>query len=95
MDYEVVYYNGWQDAPAYYIVGSVNGINPEIALAQKIEEIVLEVRKIFGLSEDLITDKFIQNDLYVLRPASLVSVEKALAILSREKNTLRQSSSRG
>ena len=70
--YEVLFYNGWQDVPAYYLVGSVEGRRPREALARQLAKVVADLRREFHLGPE-IDDYYICESLYVLRSDALVS----------------------
>ena len=69
--YEVVFYNGWQELPAYYLVGSVEGRRPKEALAKQLSEVIANVRKELDLDPE-VDDYHIYGSLYVLRSDALV-----------------------
>jgi hypothetical protein len=39
-NYEVLFYNGWMDTPAYYLVSDVEGETPEQALAVNLDQVI-------------------------------------------------------
>jgi hypothetical protein len=69
--YEVLFYNGWQDVPAYYLVDSVEGRRPKEALARQLGRVIATVRTEFGLDAEVV-DRKICESLYVLRSDGLV-----------------------
>lgn len=69
--YEVLFYNGWQDVPAYYLIGGVEGRTPKEALKRNLPRVIREVRDSFGLDED-IGDASICETLYALKSHALV-----------------------
>jgi hypothetical protein len=77
MVYEVLFFDRWGAIPAYYLIGSVEGNVPEQALSANLEQITQEIRRSFDLSEGEISDRQIQETIYVLRDNGLVSVRDA------------------
>ncbi len=77
MLYEVLFYDGWGDMPAYYLLDGVEGDTPEQALAASLERITEEVRDRFNLQADDASDERIQETIYLLRENGLVSVRDA------------------
>jgi hypothetical protein len=73
MIYEVVFFDGWGVMPAYYLLDAVEGDTPEDALAANLERIMGQVRRRFGLDEDDVSEKRIQETIYVLRENAAVS----------------------
>jgi hypothetical protein len=73
MVYEVLFFDGWGAMPAYYLVESVEGDIPEDALAANLERITQQVRHQFDLRESEVSDKQVQETIYVLREDGLVS----------------------
>ncbi|MFQ5791814.1 MAG: hypothetical protein ACE5JI_15180 [Acidobacteriota bacterium] len=71
--YEVLFYNGWQDVPAYYLVDSVEGRSPKEALTKHLPKVIGSVREQFSLGSH-IDDDYICESLYVLRNNALVSL---------------------
>lgn len=73
MDYEVLFYNGWIDPPAYYLVASATGDTPEQALQKNLAEITRQVRRTFGLDRLDVSDARLQETIYLLRDNGLIS----------------------
>lgn len=69
--YEVLFYNGWQDVPAYFMVDSVEGRTPKEALRSHLPRVIGSVRGQFSLGPD-IDDDYICESLYVLKSNALV-----------------------
>jgi hypothetical protein len=67
MDYEVLFYNGWIEPPAYYLVASATGDTPEQALQKNLAGITRQVRRTFGLNSKDISDARLQETIYLLR----------------------------
>lgn len=76
--YEVLFYNGWQDAPAYYLLDGIEGRTPKEALKRHLPEEIEEVRKLFSLDDD-IEDERICETLYALKSDGLVPARRVLA----------------
>jgi hypothetical protein len=74
MMYELLYYDGWGQMPAYYLLGGLEGDTPEDALRRNLQQATRDVRDLFCLSEDDMSDEDIQETLYVLRENGLVPV---------------------
>jgi len=68
--YEVVYFDGWSDIPAYLLVGAVEGDAPEQALANNRERLINMVRE--SLSLDDLPDHHILETLYIIREGGLL-----------------------
>lgn len=83
--YEVLFYNGWQDVPAYYLVDSVEGRRPKEALTRQLGGVIATVRKEFGLSAE-VADHKICESLYVLRSDGLVRGSAAYSARLGETN---------
>ena len=67
--YEVLFYNGWGSAPAYYLVDSVE--TPRSALRHELGRVLSTVRAEFDLDTE-VSDRKICESLYVLRSNGLV-----------------------
>ncbi len=74
--YEVLFYNGWVEPPAYYLVGDVEGESPEEALEANLNQVLERVRGEFSLDDDRGSERFIPNYLYVVRPNGLLSARE-------------------
>ena len=83
MFYEVLFYDGWGDMPAYYLLDGAEGDTPEQALAANLERITQEVREKFNLPEDWVSDEKIQETIYVLRENGLVPARVVTANRTR------------
>ena len=95
MDYEVLFYNGWMDPPAYYPIDLIEGATPELALRKNFKRIAAQVRDMFGLDDDDSIDKYLRENMYALRDStSLVSAEKAFEFASVERQTKRSTTLR-
>lgn len=71
--YEILFFAGWGDMPAYYLVTFAEGTNPIEALEKSLPKAIAEIRRLFCLDDD-ITDEEIQNSIYLLKDDGLVSV---------------------
>ena len=74
--YEVLFYNGWTDTPAYYLVGDIEGEIPEEALATNLNQVIEIVRGKFSLDDDRGAERFIREYLYVVREGGLLSARE-------------------
>lgn len=74
--YEVLFYNGWMEPPAYYLVGEVEGETPEEALAMNLNRVIKVVRETFSLDDDKSSKRFIREYLYVVREGGLLSARE-------------------
>ena len=74
MTYEVLFYNGWEPVPTYYMIGAIEGDSPVNALAANIARITRRVRILLRLREAEVPSRAIQQALYVLRENGLVSL---------------------
>ena len=75
--YEVLFYNGWQDDPAYYLVDSVEGQGPKQALARQLPRVIRTVREQFLIPPD-VDDHSVCESLYVLRSNGLLAAREVL-----------------
>ena len=75
--YEVLFYNGWVDAPAYYLLDSIEGRTPKAALKAHLPELIREVRRLFSLDED-VEDRRICETLYAMRSDALIPARRVL-----------------
>lgn len=72
MLFEALYYDGWSEPPAYFLIGVVEGETPEEALKENLPKLIATVREMFDLDES-VSDTKISETLYLLRPGGLVS----------------------
>jgi len=70
--YEILFYNGEQMPPCYYLIDGIHGNNLEDVLREKLGEVVERVREILFLGDDF-PERKICDGLYVLREDGLVS----------------------
>lgn len=75
--YEVLFYNGWQDQPAYYLLGGIEGRSPKEALKKNLPAVIADVRESFGLGGDVPEDS-ICDSLYAMRSDALVAAREVL-----------------
>ena len=78
MRYEALFYNGWIEPPAYYLLGDAEGDSINEALANNLERLTGEARRLFGLNSTDVDAERIQESLYLLQPDSLVCARNAL-----------------
>jgi hypothetical protein len=76
--YEVLFYNGWQDPPAYYLLAGVEGRSPKEALQRNLPTVIQEIRQEFSLDDD-VDDRHICESLYALRSNGLVPARSILS----------------
>ena len=72
--YEVVFYSGDGQFPAYYLVDDIESESMEKGLKDKLSTITQRVRKMFGIC-DAIPDWKIYEGLYVLHEDGLTSIK--------------------
>lgn len=75
-NYEVLFYNGWVEPPAYYLVGDVEGETPEQALATNLSQVIGVVREKFSLDDDRGSERVVREYLYVVREGGLLSARQ-------------------
>jgi hypothetical protein len=75
MLFEVLFYDGWGEMPAYFLVDVVEGETAEEALQNNLPQIIAAVREMFKLDES-VTDEKICETLYLLHPEGLLPVRK-------------------
>jgi len=73
MIYEAVFYDGWADIPAYYVLDSVEGETAEDALAKNLDSLVQTARDLLNFASETISDLHIKQAIYVLRGNGLVA----------------------
>jgi hypothetical protein len=73
MTYEAVFYDGWADIPAYYVLDSVDGETAEDALAKNLDRLVQTARDLLNFASDTVSDLHIKQAIYVLRGNGLVA----------------------
>lgn len=74
--YEVLFYNGGIEPPAYYLVGDVEGETPEEALATNLNQVIEIVRGKFSLDDDRGAERFIRESLYIVRERGMLSARE-------------------
>ena len=72
--YEILFYNGWIEPPAYYLIDDVDGETPEQALALNLDRLIGEVRNKFGLDES--AQGRIRESLYIVREGGMLSARE-------------------
>lgn len=70
--HEILFYNGEQFPPAYYLIDGIEANNPEDAFAHQLPYMLKRVREMLGFGSE-ISDRKIQDALYILRKGGLVS----------------------
>ena len=76
--YEVLFYNGWQDPPAYYLLAGIEGRSPKEALRRNLPRVIQEIRQEFSLEDD-VDERYICESLYALRSDALVPARTILS----------------
>ncbi len=72
MLYEAVFYNGWMEPPGYFLITTASGNTPEQALSRNLARITSQVRKVFDLDQNDVSDSRLQETIYLLRENGLV-----------------------
>lgn len=70
--HEILFYDGEQFPPAYYLIDGIQVNDPEDAFARHLPYIVNRVREMLGFGSE-ISDRKIHDALYILREGGLVS----------------------
>ncbi|HZS16307.1 MAG TPA: hypothetical protein VFA51_00070 [Candidatus Udaeobacter sp.] len=73
MTYEALFYDGWADVPAYYLIDGIEGRTAENALANNLDRLIQRAREQLDLSSESVSDLRIRQSIYVLRRDGLVS----------------------
>lgn len=73
MTYEALFYDGWADVPAYYLIDSVEGETAEDALATNLDRLVQQTRDLLNFPSAIVSDLHIKQAMYVLRGDGLVT----------------------
>ncbi len=73
--FEVLFYDGYQQPPVYYLIDGITGETPKQALADNLDAVTEKVRAVLRLDSDC-SDHFIRKSLFVLRPGGLVSAAR-------------------
>jgi hypothetical protein len=73
MTYEALFYDGWTDVPAYYLIDGIQGRTAEDALANNLDRLVQAARELLDLPSEIVPDRRIKQSIYVLRRNGLVS----------------------
>jgi len=74
--YEVLFYDGNVEPPAYYLIDGVGGESPEEALRANLARLSRQVRSALHLGDDYPEHK-IHEVLYVVRSGGMVSAREA------------------
>ena len=75
--YEVLFYNGWQDPPAYTLLSGIEGRSPKDALRRNLPALIADVRSSYGLDGEVSDDKICES-LYAMRSDALVPAWRVL-----------------
>jgi hypothetical protein len=73
MMYEALFYDGWADVPAYYLIDGIEGRTAKDALATNLDRLVQTARELLNLPSEIVSDLRIKQSIYVLRGDGLVS----------------------
>ncbi|PYJ17167.1 MAG: hypothetical protein DME96_07045 [Verrucomicrobia bacterium] len=73
MTYEALFYDGWADVPAYYLIDGIQGRTAEDALANNLDRLVQAARESLNLPSEIVPDRRIKQSIYVVRSDGLVS----------------------
>ena len=73
MSYEALFYDGWADVPAYYVIDSIDGDTAEDALTKGLDSLVRTARDLLNLPSGIVSDLQIKQSIYVVRGNGLVS----------------------
>lgn len=76
MVFEVLFYDGWSDPPAYLPVDVVEGETVEGTLKKNLANIIAEVRKLLGIEESELSDEAICEALYLVPADALIPVRR-------------------
>jgi len=72
--YEVLFYNGWIEPPAYYLLDAVGGETPEQSLAKNLNRLIDVAREKFSLEET--RSSRIRESLYIVREGGMFSARE-------------------
>ena len=70
--YEIVYYDGSNVPPAYYLIGEAEGKSPKQVLQRNLKRLIGEARDLLDLSPEYFPDEDIQGSLCAIRSDGLV-----------------------
>ena len=68
--HEILFYNGDENPPAYYLIDGIQASSPEDIIANQLSSILSRVRETFGLGPE-ISDRKVRDSLYVLQEGGL------------------------
>ena len=72
MSYEALFYDGWADVPAYYLIDNIEGDTAEDALVKNLDSLIRTARDLLNFSPAFISDRHIRQSIYVVRRDGLV-----------------------
>ncbi len=90
MVYEVLFYNGWVEPPAYYLVTDASGDSPEQALENNLARIIQQVRTTFALDLSDGSDSSLKETIYLLREDGLVPARNFLTGTNTPTNIIKE-----
>jgi hypothetical protein len=77
--HEILFYDGEQSPPAYYLIDGIEAVNPKDAFAHRSPDIVNRVREVLNFGSE-ISDEKILDALYILKKGGLVSASAAKSL---------------
>ncbi len=77
--FEVLFYDGYQQPPVYYLIDGITGETPKQALADNLDAVTEMVHEVLHLDSNC-TDHFIHQSLLVLRPGGLGQAGKSVIV---------------
>lgn len=77
MEYDILYYDGWQTPPVYYWLGTIRGRTPEDALLRYQDKAVEQLEEGFDFAVGDLSQEKIKREIYVVRPNGLCSISEA------------------
>ncbi len=82
LEYDVLYYNGWQTPPVYYWLGTIKGKTPEDALLKNSDKIAERLQDEFDFELGWMSQEKIKREIYIVRPNGLCSISEAKRIVA-------------
>lgn len=82
MEYDILYYNGWQTPPVYLWLGTIRGKTPEDALLRNQDKIAKKLRTEFDMDVEDFSDEKLKREIWVVRPNGLCSLSEARRIVA-------------
>lgn len=82
MEYDVLYYDGWQTPPVYIWLGTIRGKTPEDALLRYADGVTKKLKTEFDMEVGALSDEKIKREIWVVRPHGLCSLSEARRIIA-------------